>query len=110
MKSSNLPPSVYQHLVGPHCPTHDLVEVVSGLVLAVDLAIPSKRHARAHEPDRPALRGVTRRRRIRRLHGRLLERTIPTRGLRQHGHHPPVDEPLVTPARGVENSDKIPPG
>src|SRR5262245_23215464 len=110
MKSSDLAAAVHQHLVGPHGPADDLVEVIGRLVLAVDLAIPCKRHARAHELDGPALRGGSHRRRTARLHGRSSERTIPDRGLRQHAHHPSVDEPLVAAAPGSENSDKIPPG
>src|SRR5256886_5312490 len=75
---------------GAHGATDDLVEVIGGLVLPIDLGIGGKRHARPHELDRAGLVGGTRERRTRLRYG-LLEETIPDCGLRQHGSRPPVD-------------------
>src|SRR5215467_8568973 len=109
MESSDLTASVHQDFVRSHRPAYDLVEVFGGLVLAVDLGVSHKRHARTHELDRTGLRRTGRRHAMRLL-CRLPLGNIPDRGPRQHGSSPQLMRPLVTCARGSENSDKIPPG
>src|SRR6516225_4339452 len=61
MEGSDLTAPVHQDLVGAHRSTDDLVEVFGWLVLAVDLGVGGKRHARAHELDRTGLRGTGKR-------------------------------------------------
>ena len=87
MEAADLPTSVDQHLVGPHRPAHDLVEVVRRLVLPVDLAIARKRHQCTHQLDVVGRRLLARRRRVTKSCGRMLEgsgRGLRLR-LRQHG-------------------------
>src|SRR5262249_6681883 len=59
MEGSDLTASVHQDLVGAHRPANDLVEVIGGLVLPVDLGIGGKRHARTPELEPAGLQGGT---------------------------------------------------
>jgi hypothetical protein len=83
MEGSDLTAPVDQDLVGPHGPADDLVEVIGGFVLPVDLGIGGKRHARTHELDCAGWHA--RERHTMGLRCRLLLGNVPDCGLRQHG-------------------------
>src|SRR5262249_49939436 len=92
MEGSDLTAPVHQHLVGAHRPADDLVEVIGGLVLAVDLGIGGKRHARTHELDGAGLQGSTPDWHTTRVGFRPPSGNIPEFALRQAWSMPPVDE------------------
>src|SRR6516162_7045015 len=94
MEGSDLTTPVHQDLVGAHRPADDLVEVIGGLVLPVDLGIGGKWQARTHELNRAGLHGGTRDWRAARLRCWLPLGNSPHSGLRQHGSWPPVDEAI----------------
>ena len=82
IEGADLAAAVIQHTVGTHTPGDHLVEIFSGLVLAVDLGIAGKAHRGAHQAQRTFAQRV----RDRRKGGTGMQRMIGGGG--EHGGSP----------------------